>query len=114
MKPFTGVTLCVAFGLLVLLVLGLSASPTFLGPSEAGARSCYSIWAEADKMGSHYRHIVYVENDCDYWLQCSVWTDVDPQPPKMMTVGPGMTEHGETNGSSRYDDPRAFGACHRK
>ncbi|MBW2717676.1 MAG: hypothetical protein JRD94_03725 [Deltaproteobacteria bacterium] len=66
MKPFTGVTLCVAFGLLV------------LGPPEAGARSCYSIWAEADKMGSHYRHIVYVENDCDYWLQCSVWTDVDP------------------------------------
>ncbi len=37
-------------------------------------------------MGSHYRHIVYVENDCDYWLQCSVWTDVDPHPPKMLTV----------------------------
>jgi hypothetical protein len=108
MKVFTGATLCVA------LVLCLATSPVLLGPSEAAARSCFSFWAEADKMGSHYRHIVYVENDCEYWLQCSVWTDVDPQPPKMLTVGPGMTEHGETNGSSQYDDPRAFGTCHRK
>ncbi|MBW2381849.1 MAG: hypothetical protein JRG70_20340 [Deltaproteobacteria bacterium] len=60
MKPFTGVTLCVA---LAVLLLGLAAAPTSLGPSGAAARSCYSFWAEADKMGSHYRHIVYVEND---------------------------------------------------
>ncbi len=111
MKPSTRVTLRAALGLWGLLVLSVVL---VRGPSEAGARSCYSIWAEADKMGSHYRHIVYVENDCEYWLQCSVWTDVDPQPPQMMSVGPGMTEHGETNGSSQYDDPRAFGACHRK
>ena len=117
MKVLTGVTPRVALslsGLLLLLFWGLAVSPHPLGPSQAGARSCYSVWAQADKMGSHYRHRVYVENDCEYWLQCSVWTDVDPQPPKMMTVGPGMTEHGETNGSSQYDDPRAFGACHRK
>lgn len=83
-------------------------------PAQAEARSCYSIWAEADHMGSHYRHIVYVENDCDYWLQCSLWTDVDPQPPRMVSVGPAMTEHAETNGSSQYGDPKAFGTCHRK
>jgi len=83
-------------------------------PTQAEARSCYSIWAQADRMGSHYRHTVYVENDCEYWLQCSLWTDVDPQPPKMLSVGPGMTEHAETNGSSQYDDPRAFGTCHQK
>jgi hypothetical protein len=108
MKVFVGLALGAA------LVVGIAAPLVSLDPSEAGARSCYSLWAEADKMGSHYRHTVYVENDCEYWLQCSVWTDVDPQPPKMLTVGPGMTEHGETNGSSQYDDPRAFGACHRK
>jgi hypothetical protein len=108
MKAFPGFAICAVF------VLGFAASLVSLDPSEAGARSCYSFWAEADKMGSHYRHIVYVENDCEYWLQCSLWTDVDPQPPKMVTVGPGMTEHAETNGSSQYDDPRAFGACHRK
>ena len=108
MKPITGLALVAAFA------LSLAAPSISVGPSEAGARSCYSVWAEADKMGSHYRHIVYVENDCEYWLQCSLWTDVDSQPPKMVTVGPGMTEHAETNGSSQYDDPRAFGACHRK
>jgi hypothetical protein len=82
---------------------------------DAQARSCYSIWAEAeDGMGSSYRHIVYVENDCDEWMQCSVWTDVNPQPPKMLSVAPGATERAETSGSSEYDDPRAFGTCHRK
>ena len=107
-------TLVVAFssGALVLALLSSVAPP--LGGNEASARSCYSIWAEAQKMGSHYRHRVFVENDCEYWLQCSLWTDVDPQPPAMVSVGPGMTEHAETNGSSQYDDPKAFGACHRK
>jgi hypothetical protein len=108
MKPLLGLALGAA------LVLSFAASLVAIDPAEAAARSCYSFWAEADKMGSHYRHIVYVENDCDYWLQCSVWTDVDPQPPKMLSVGPDMTEQAETNGSSRYDDPRAFGTCHRK
>ncbi len=65
-------------------------------------------------MDSHYRHIVYVENDCDDWLQCTVWTDVNPQPPKLLSVAPGAVEHAETNGHSDDDDPRAFGACHGK
>jgi hypothetical protein len=108
MKAFIELALCAA------IIVSTTTLSVPLGPSDAGARSCYSFWAEADKMGSRYRHIVYVENDCDYWLQCSLWTDVDPQPPKMLSVGPGMTEHAETNGSSDYDDPRAFGACHRK
>ena len=108
MKVFVGLAVGAA------LVVSIAAPLVSLGPSEAAARSCFSFWAQADKMGSHYRHIVYVENDCEYWLQCSLWTDVDPQPPKMLSVGPGMTEHAETNGSSQYDDPRAFGTCHRK
>ena len=85
-----------------------------LGSEPASARSCYSIWAEADGSGSHYRHFVYVENDCEEWLQCTVWTDVDPQPPKMLSVAPGATESAESNGHSEYDDPRAFGSCHFK
>ena len=99
-------------GALVLALLS-SVAPRLSG-SEASARSCYRLWAEAQKMGSHYRHLVYVENDCEYWLQCSVWTDADPQPPVMLSVGPGMTEHRETSGSSQYSDPKAFGTCRRK
>ena len=100
-------------------VFGLAACAAVLAwaaPAHdvADARSCYRFWAEADGSGSNYRHFVYVENECDYWLQCSIWTDVDPQPPKMLTVGPDSTENAETNGRSEYDDPRAFGTCHRK
>lgn len=104
MKPFVGLVLVasLSFG-------GVSA----LAP-EAEARACYSIWAEVDGSGSHYRHFVYVENDCDDWVQCSVWTDANPQPPKMLSVAPGAVEYVETTGRSQYDDPRAFGTCHRK
>ena len=86
----------------------------FFGFDQAQARTCYSIWAEADGAGSSYRHFVYVENECEEWLQCSVWTDVNPQPPKMLSVAPGAIESAETTGRSQYDDPRAFGACHFK
>lgn len=103
MKSLTGLSLASAF----LAAFVLSAEP-------ATARSCYSIWAEADRSEGHYRHFVYVENDCDEWLQCSVWTDVNPQPPKLLSVAPGSTESAETNGHSQNDDPRAFGTCRSK
>lgn len=70
--------------------------------------------AHIDVSGSHYRHLVYVENDCEEWLQCTVWTDANPQPPKMLSVAPGTVESAETNGRSPQNDPRAFGACHFK
>ena len=100
----------IAIALFAATLLALFA----LSSDEAEARSCYDIWAEANGSEGHYRHFVYVENDCDEWLQCSVWTDVNPQPPKLMSIAPGSTESAETNGHSQYDDPRAFGSCHFK
>jgi hypothetical protein len=97
-----------AFG--AALVVGVAAFDF----SDAKARSCYSIWAEAEESGSYYRHVVYVENDCDHWLECTVWTDVNPQPPKILSVAPDATESAETNSRSEYDDPRAFGTCRSK
>ena len=97
--------------ILSVLTLGAALSS---GTPAAEAGSCYSVWAEAQPMGSHYRHVVYVENDCDDWLQCSLWTDVNPQPPKMVSVGPGMTESAETNGRSDVDDPKGFASCRKK
>jgi len=95
------------------LTVGLVA--TFaLSVERAAAGSCYSIWAEATRSEGHYRHFIYVENDCDEWLQCSVWTNVNPQPPKLLSVAPGATESAETNGRSDDEDPRAFGTCHFK
>ena len=95
-------------GALALLAL------THLPPRHADARSCYRIWAEVDGSGSHHRHFVYVENDCDDWLQCTVWTDVNPQPPQMLSVAPSATESVETNGHSEKAEVRAFGNCRFK
>ena len=93
------------------LFFGVAVAPD---ANQAGARSCYQIWAQADSEGSKFRHTVYVENDCEYWLECTLWTDVDPQPPHVVTVGPGMTEHAEINSRSQYDDPKGYGGCRRK
>lgn len=91
--------------------MSLSLSVLALDPSEAGAGGCYTIYAKAEKMGSRYRHTVYVENNCEKWLRCTVWTDANPQPPQMFRVGPGMMEHAETSGDSPIDNPKAFGTC---
>ena len=96
-------------GLTIAVVLGVAGSI-----ETATARSCYSLWAEAEGSESNYRHFVYVENDCDEWIQCTVWTDVDPQPPKMISVAPNATESREINGHSQFDDPKAFGSCRFK
>ena len=108
MKPVIRVILSAA------LVWIFSASAVLLKPPEAAAGNCYQVWAEARSNGSYFRHIVYVENDCEYWLQCSLWTDADPGATKMVTVGPRMTEQVETSGSSKNDDPKGFGACRRQ
>jgi len=105
MKSLLRMVLCGA------LIMSASAWVMSWRASDAGAAACYSIYAEAESMGSRYRHLVYVENHCDAWLQCTVWTDVNPQPPVMLTVGPGMTEKRETNPDSEVGSPRAFGAC---
>jgi hypothetical protein len=95
-------------------VLLVALVPAALPAPTAQARACYKIWAEAARSESHYRHTVYVENDCEEWLECSVWTDEDPNPPKILSVAPGATESVETNGRSQYDDPKAFGTCRFK
>lgn len=97
----------------VFVVSSLVGVAALLSP-EAEARSCYTIWAQADGYESHYRHLVYVENDCDYWLRCSLWTDVNPQPPVITSVAPSATEYEETNSESEYSDPKGFGICRQK
>jgi uncharacterized protein YbdZ (MbtH family) len=94
-----------------LLLVGVAQET--LDGSMVAAEGCYSIWADVEKEGSRYRHLVYVRNDCEYWLQCSLWTDANPAS-KMVSVGPGMTERAETSGDSKSDNPKAFGSCRRK
>lgn len=94
--------------------VGALLGGAWLSAPEVEARSCYSIWAEADGYAPNYRHFVYVENDCDYWIRCSAWTDVNPHPPQIISVAPGQTEKEETSARSEYSDPRGFGVCRQK
>lgn len=82
--------------------------------SRAAAGGCYQIWAESQRMDGRFRHLVHVKNDCDHWLECTVWTDANPQPPQMLSVGPGMTEQAETSDDSQEESPKAFGTCREK
>jgi hypothetical protein len=107
MKKTLGFCVLAALG----LFFGLAPTPD---ANHAEARSCYEIWAQADPEGSKFRHTVYVKNNCEYWLHCTLWTDVDIRPTQLVTVGPGMTEHAETNARSQYDDPKGYGGCKRE
>ncbi|MEM7136838.1 MAG: hypothetical protein AAF500_09690 [Myxococcota bacterium] len=78
------------------------------------AGSCYEIYGQVRDVGPGWAHIVVVENDCDYWLQCSVWTDVTPQPPAMITVGPGMSEKTQRTANSDQKEFKSYGICRRK
>ena len=106
-SPISGSMKAIGAGLCV-FVMGLALL------SPVGAGSCYEIYGQVRNLGMGWAHIVVVENDCDYWLQCTVWTDVDPQPPAMMTVGPGMSEKAQITGDSKEREFKAFGTCHRK
>ena len=79
----------IAFALATLLafVLALPAARYF-GDDTAEARSNYKIKGEVQAQSGGYRHVVIIKNKSRDWLNCEVWTDVDPQPPHSARVGP--------------------------
>ena len=95
-------------------LLLLSSTAQMLDPTPSQAIGCYKIRAEARRGEMGYKHYVVVDNQCEYWLQCDVWTNVDPQPSKTVTVGPKASEEVQTNGSSEQSSVKGFGSCHRK
>jgi hypothetical protein len=98
-----------ALGFGVVTLIALSAAPP-----PGNAESCYEISGQVRELGEGWAHIVVVQNDCEYWLQCTVWTDVDPQPPAMLSVGPGMSESAQITADAEEKEFKAFGTCRRK
>ncbi|MDH3726613.1 MAG: hypothetical protein OER77_03700 [Myxococcales bacterium] len=94
--------------------LALLSPVSELGPDEVGASGCYEIYGKSRNLGRGWAHIVIVENDCEYWLQCTVWTDVNPRPPAMLTVGPDMSEQAQITSDSEQQEFKALGSCRRK
>ena len=101
-------------GVIAIVVTSFTSSMV-AAPSQARAASCYEIYGEVRRLGgSGWAHIVVVQNDCEEWLQCTVWTNVDPQPPAMMTVGPGMSEKAQITRDSEEKEFKAYGTCRYK
>jgi hypothetical protein len=77
--------------------------------AEAGGR--YKITGEVRREAAGYRHVVIVKNKSRDWLQCNVWTDVDPQPPVTDTVAPKKTREITTRTRAETDTFIPFGFC---
>lgn len=80
MKSFIGLAALAA------LVIGM-AGVQHLDSSTASAKSNYKIKGEVQVQSGGYRHVVIIKNKSRDWLNCQVWTDVDPQPPHLSRVG---------------------------
>jgi len=81
MKSFIGLATLAA------LIIGM-AGVQHLDSSTASAKSDYKIKGEVQVQSGGYRHVVIIKNKSRDWLNCQVWTDVDPQPPHQSRVGP--------------------------
>ena len=106
MKKITGFALVGLFA----LVLGVPAAQHFHG-STASARSNYKIKGEVRAQSGGYRHVVIIKNKTRDWLNCEVWTDIDPQPPQSTRVGPRNTREVIIRTRAEQDEFIPYGFC---
>lgn len=97
-----------AFALLALALL-FSVAPQY--GTRAEARSNYKIKGEVRPQSGGYRHIVIVKNKSREWLNCEVWTDLDPQPPQQTRVGPRNTREVVIRTRAEEDEFTPYGFC---
>ena len=79
-----------ALSLLLLLGLAVAAAarPAAAGPEE----SCIKSWGEARFGALAYNHIVHIANACAPDAECTVSTDVNPEPQKVTVPGKSEIE----------------------
>ena len=92
------------------LMLGIPVAQHFDG-STASARSNYKIKGEVQVQTGGYRHVVIIKNKSRDWLNCEVWTDVDPQPPQGTRVGPRKTREVVIRTRAEEDEFIPYGFC---
>lgn len=82
-----------------------------LDGSTASARSNYKIKGEVRPQSGGYRHVVIIKNKTRDWLNCEVWTDVDPQPPQQTRVGPRNKREVVIRTRAEQDEFIPYGFC---
>jgi hypothetical protein len=97
---------------LVLGAIALVAAPAPVGAADGGGPApvgpCVTLRAEARYGAAAYNHIVVLTNACDKAEDCSVTTDVNPEPITVTVPGHGVAEAMTFLGSpSRVFVPKA-------
>ncbi|MGB5808882.1 MAG: hypothetical protein WBG86_00055 [Polyangiales bacterium] len=108
MKSLTALLCALTVSVTLLLPIGAVA------PGSAHAEACYELYGEVRKVGPGWAHIVVVENNCQDWMQCTLWTNVDPQPPVMLGVAPSATEKRQITADSEMKEFKTYGSCRRQ
>ena len=91
------------------LLCAASLALTLASTSSAGSN--YKIKGEVRPQSGGYQHIVIVKNKTRDWLSCQVWTDVDPQPPKSVRVGPRGKQQVVIRTRAEQDEFIPYGFC---
>jgi hypothetical protein len=82
---------------------------TFAATANAGSN--YKIKGEVRQQSGAYRHVIIVKNKTRDWLNCQVWTDVDPQPPVTVRVGPRNKREVVIRTRAEEDEFIPYGFC---
>jgi len=92
------------------LALLVPVSQALVG-SSANAGSNYKIKGEVQVQTGGYRHVVIIKNKTRDWLNCEVWTDIDPQPPQSARVGPRSKREVVIRTRAEQDEFMPYGYC---
>ncbi len=97
--------------MLRLLTLLAAAFVLLVSSSAVEAGSNYKIKGQVRPQSGGFRHVIIVKNKSRNWLNCEVWTDVDPLPVKYARVGPRNTYEVVIRTRAEEDEFTPFGFC---
>jgi hypothetical protein len=72
---------------------------------------CADVKAAASYVGYGYTHTITLSNGCPKAVECSVWTDVDPEPRTTLHLKPGQRADHVTRRGSPARAVTAFKSC---
>lgn len=82
------------------------APPVVQNPND-----CAVVKATARFVGLGYTHAIVLRNGCQKPVECSVWTDVDPEPKTILSLRPGEEDEVVTRRGSPAREVTAFKQC---
>lgn len=80
-------------------------------PVVQNANDCAKAQASARYVGYGFTHVITLKNGCARAVECSVWTDIDPEPRTTVRARPGESAEVVTRRGSPSREVSAFKLC---